>query len=63
MPVGYFDIPGVASLEQEQATASFMFKGNIAEILHKIDGLGVSDILIEEPTLEEIFMHYYQDEA
>jgi len=28
--------------------------------LHKIGAVTVSDVTIEEPTLEEIFMHYYE---
>lgn len=63
LPEGYFDIPGVASLEQEPTTASFLFRGDIAEVVHRIDGLSVNDVFIEEPTLEEIFLHYYQDAA
>ena len=60
IPAGYFDTPGVADLKQQDTSASFMFMGDVAEMLKKLDGLDVSDILIEEPTLEEIFMHYYQ---
>ncbi|HHE72033.1 MAG TPA: ABC transporter ATP-binding protein, partial [Chloroflexi bacterium] len=29
-------------------------------IMRKIAELTVSDVTIEEPTLEEIFMHYYE---
>jgi hypothetical protein len=29
-------------------------------LLKKISGLKVTDVTIEEPTLEEIFMHYYE---
>ena len=60
IPEGYFDTRGVADLKQQGTSASFMFMGDVDEILDKLRGLAVSDILIEEPTLEEIFMHYYQ---
>jgi len=60
IPKDYFNNPGIASLTVDGTTASFLFMGNVAEILQKINALAVSDIFIEEPTLEEIFMHYYQ---
>ena len=55
-----FDLPGVTNLFAEDHTVHFFFKGDINEILAKISGLKVTDITIEEPTLEEIFMHYYE---
>jgi ABC-2 type transport system ATP-binding protein len=39
---------------------SFFFKGDINAVLHKLGSLKVADVTIEEPTLEEIFMHYYE---
>jgi len=54
------DLPGVTNLQTEDSTASFFFKGDINAVLHKLSSLHVSDVIIEEPTLEEIFMHYYE---
>jgi ABC-2 type transport system ATP-binding protein len=39
-----------------------MFSGEIGQLLRALEGMPVSDLLIEEPTLEEIFIHYYDDE-
>ena len=55
-----FNLPGVTNLQLENGTASFFFKGDINAVLQKISGLQVDDVTIEEPTLEEIFMHYYE---
>ena len=55
-----FDIPGVTNLQTENGTVQFFFKGDINAVLHKISGIQVTDLTIEEPTLEEIFMHYYE---
>ena len=55
-----FELPGVTNLQSENSTVRFFFKGDINLVLHKIAPLQVSDITIEEPTLEEIFMHYYE---
>ncbi|HEX9091865.1 MAG TPA: ABC transporter ATP-binding protein [Anaerolineales bacterium] len=55
-----FDLPGVTHLQAEDSTVHFFFKGDINAVLQKISGLQVNDVSIEEPTLEEIFMHYYE---
>jgi ABC-2 type transport system ATP-binding protein len=59
IPKGYFGMSGIMNLQQENTAASFMFMGSITEILRKIASLPVVDIIIEEPSLEEIFLHYY----
>jgi ABC-2 type transport system ATP-binding protein len=55
-----FDLPGVTNMQTENGTAHFFFKGDINVVLRKINSLQVTDVTIEEPTLEEIFMHYYE---
>ncbi len=55
-----FDMPGVANLERENGTVRFYFKGDVNEVVRRIADLHVTDVTIEDPTLEEIFMHYYE---
>jgi ABC-2 type transport system ATP-binding protein len=55
-----FNLPGVTNLQAENGSVHFFFKGDINVVLQKLSGLQVSDVAIEEPTLEEIFMHYYE---
>jgi ABC-2 type transport system ATP-binding protein len=55
-----FNLPGVTNLQAEDSQLHFFFKGDINTVLQKIAPLQVSDLTIEEPTLEEIFMHYYE---
>ena len=55
-----FDLPGVTTLQMENSTVNFFFKGDINALLQKISSIQVADVTIEEPTLEEIFMHYYE---
>jgi ABC-2 type transport system ATP-binding protein len=55
-----FDLPGMTNLQVEDNTVHFFFKGDINLVLQKISGVQVDDLTIEEPTLEEIFMHYYE---
>jgi ABC-2 type transport system ATP-binding protein len=56
----FFDLPGVTNVQSEDGAVRFFFKGDIHAGLRKISGIPVTDVTIEEPTLEEIFMHYYE---
>jgi len=38
----------------------FLYKGNLSELYKELEGHNIEDILIEEPSLDEIFMHYYK---
>lgn len=40
----------------------FIFDGNMNQLLRELAEHDISDILIEEPSLEEIFMHFYTTE-
>lgn len=57
---GKFNIKGVSNLKERNDKVSFFFKGNVNDIVKIIYELNLTDILVEEPTLEEIFMHYYE---
>jgi len=48
------------NLEKDNGVVHFFYKGDINRITRKISEHEVSDVTIEEPTLEEIFMHYYE---
>ena len=55
-----FDLDGVTNLEKSNKTISLFYKGDINVITKMISAQRVTDVSIEEPTLEEIFMHYYE---
>ena len=55
-----FEVAGVNNLERENSTVNFFFRGDINLIIRLISEQEVADVTIEEPTLEEIFMHYYE---
>ena len=57
----YFaNLSGVGDLTVKGLSVSFLFKGRINDATQKIAGLDLTNLLVEEPDLEEIFMHYYQ---
>ncbi|PVV83713.1 ABC transporter ATP-binding protein [Dehalogenimonas alkenigignens] len=56
------DLPAaeVSDIHQDGSELSFLFRGDIDTVLKLIARHHVTDIQILEPTLEEIFMHYYE---
>ena len=56
----HYDIEGVSNLAKENGAVSFLFKGDINIMAKLISEKQITDVTIEEPTLEEIFMHYYE---
>jgi ABC-2 type transport system ATP-binding protein len=60
LPDSCFGLPGVTNLERMGSTIRFFYKGDINDVVRRIGEQKVSDVTIEEPTLEEIFMHYYE---
>ena len=55
-----FAVTGVSNLTKDNGGLKFFYKGDINQIMRIILEKEVSDVTIEEPTLEEIFMHYYE---
>jgi ABC-2 type transport system ATP-binding protein len=50
----------MTNVQAENGVMQFFFKGDINTVMQKISSTRVADVTIEEPTLEEIFMHYYE---
>jgi len=53
------NIDGVSNINIYKNEINFFYKGDINKILKIINTRKINDIIIEQPTLEEIFMHYY----
>lgn len=58
----YFNMAGVSQLESKDYVVSFMYNGDINLILKKIAEIEISNLWVEELTLEEIFLHFYEKE-
>ncbi|MBN2442660.1 MAG: ABC transporter ATP-binding protein [Spirochaetales bacterium] len=56
-----FNTSGIVSLKTTDNSIQFMFAGSPNELVTLLAGLPMTDLVIEEPELEEIFMHYYED--
>ena len=55
-----FSFAGVTGMEKLNGSLSFFYKGDINLITQKVSTEKLSDLSIEDPTLEEIFLHYYE---
>ena len=55
-----FRFDGVASLTVKDNAAGFIYRGNVNRLLTTLAGLELVNVSIQEPDLEEIFLHYYQ---
>lgn len=53
-------IDGVSEMVKEDHTLRFFYNGDINKLTGAISSQKFRDVLIEEPTLEEVFMHYYK---
>jgi len=56
----FTDLEGVSDLTTKDNNVSFLFKGDINKVTKIIAEFDLVNLLVEEPDLEEIFMHYYQ---
>jgi len=62
IPNDYFKVPDVNDLKVEGKTHSFIYKGDINVITSKLSGVKLLNMWVDEPDLEEVFMHYYSRE-
>jgi len=63
--VGPRDFPsgGASAFSREGDAVRLLYAGDSAALVGELSALHPQDLLIEEPSLEEIFLHYYAKEA
>lgn len=54
-----FDLLGITNPKIDNKILSFVYRGNINDLMAKLSHYQLTDVHITEPDLEEIFMHYY----
>lgn len=55
-----FKFEGITNFNAYDHEVRFFYKGDINKVIRTLGENKVTDVLIEEPTLEEIFLHYYK---
>ncbi len=53
-------LSGVSDVTVAQGQVSFLYRGDVNALTKMLGKLKLKHVYIEEPSLEEIFMHYYQ---
>ena len=54
------EIPGIEDTPLVTGrTVKFLYSGDISRLLSALSTMNITDMTVEEPSLEEIFMHYY----
>lgn len=53
-------LDGVVKKEEKGSEITLLYKGEIKQLIHQLDRLPLKDVVISEPTLEDIFLHYYE---
>ena len=56
----FMGLRGISDLVISNNSVSFLFRGHINDVTRIIARLDLINMLVEEPDLEEIFLHYYQ---
>ncbi len=60
---GSFDakaLGSISDLRTEEGTTSFLYKGDLKPLLRSLSESEIENVNITEPSLEEIFMNYYE---
>ncbi len=56
-------LDGIRDRQESDGTVSFLYSGDIKQLLRSLVDGHIEDISISEPDLEEIFSHYYEKEG
>ncbi|MBZ9685450.1 ABC transporter ATP-binding protein [Clostridium estertheticum] len=53
-------IDGIVKKEVTGSSIKLLYNGDMKVLISKLNDMEFKDLLIEEPSLEEVFMHYYE---
>lgn len=56
----YYNIEGISEVKTYENEVNFYFNGDVNQVIDILHKQKIKDILIQEPTLEEVFIHYYK---
>ena len=56
-------LPGIKDLREGEETCSFLYSGEMPRLLQCLAAGQLTDLTVAEPDLEEIFLHFYEDEG
>lgn len=56
-------LQGIKDLRKAEGSVSFLYSGEMQRLLQCLSAGQVSDLTVAEPDLEEVFLHFYEEEA
>ncbi|MCK8058681.1 MULTISPECIES: ABC transporter ATP-binding protein [unclassified Fusibacter] len=62
VPQEILSLEGTSNMSSKNSLVSFLYKGDINKVVQVMHRFELVNIIVEEPDLEEIFMHYYSKE-
>lgn len=61
-PPSYFKKPGITNLKVNNRQVEYIYRGDVNKLTQMLAGLPLVSVILEEPNLEDIFMHFYEKE-
>jgi ABC-2 type transport system ATP-binding protein len=59
-PADRLQLDGVMNYKEDNEHIELLYSGEANALIQKLSTLALKDVRIEEPSLEEVFMHYYE---
>ena len=59
--VSLVSLQGIRDLKENDGVTSFLYSGEIHQLLKTLSDGAVTDLSISDPNLDEIFLHYYEN--
>jgi len=56
------DVPGIVHRDESEGAVRLLFNGDVNHLVRALAQHDLRGLWLEEPTLEEVFMHYYEDD-
>lgn len=60
-PLQLHNLPEVRDYQKENLSQSFLYSGDLNLLIQQLQNLEIQNLEILDPSLEEIFLHYYED--
>ena len=59
--VSEIDMPEARDIKYENGNVSFLYGGDVKELIKSLGSIDFNDITVENPELDEIFLHFYKE--
>jgi ABC-2 type transport system ATP-binding protein len=60
--VSQLDLPEACNIKYENGNVSFLYGGDVKELVKALGGIEFNDLTVENPDLDEIFLHFYKED-